>query len=62
LHPQHAELLDILRSPVMNHPALFMDMLMPLLPEVVASDLRLPHLHSASGRNANELRWGVIDA
>jgi sulfatase maturation enzyme AslB (radical SAM superfamily) len=62
LHPRHAELLDILRSPVMKHPALLMDMLMPLLPEVVASDLRLPHLHSASSRSANELRWGVLEA
>jgi pyruvate-formate lyase-activating enzyme len=62
LHPQHAELLDILRSPVMNHPALLMDMLMPLLPEVVASDLRLPQLHTASRRKVNELGWGAIDA
>ena len=62
LHPQHEELLDILRSPVMSHPAIEMAMLMPLLPEVVASDLRLPQLHSASRRQPNELRWGVIDA
>ena len=46
-HPKHRELLDILRSPFMNHPAIVMDMLMPLLPEVVASDLRLPLLHHA---------------
>ena len=61
-HPKHAELLDILRSPVMSHPAVDMEMLMPLLPEVVASDLRLPLLHTASRRKRNELRWGVIDA
>jgi uncharacterized protein YbaR (Trm112 family) len=61
-HPKHQELLDILRSPVMNHPTLVMDMLMPLLPEVVASDLRLPLLHNASRRKFHELRWSVIDA
>jgi wyosine [tRNA(Phe)-imidazoG37] synthetase (radical SAM superfamily) len=61
-HPKHRELLDILRSPFMNHPAIVMDMLMPLLPEVVASDLRLPLLHHASRRKFHELRWGVIDA
>ncbi len=61
-HPQHTELLDILRSPVMSHPAIDMEMLMPLLPEVVASDLRLPLLRHASRRKCNELRWGVIDA
>lgn len=62
LHPQHAELLDILRRPIMKHPAVDMVMLMPLLPEVVASDLRLPQLNTVSRRKANELRWGVIDA
>jgi hypothetical protein len=46
----------------MNHPALLMDMMMPLLPEVVASNVRLPHLHNASRRITHELRWGVIDA
>jgi len=61
-HPKHAELLEILRSPVMKHPALLMHMLMPLLPEVVASDVRLPQMHTASRRKANELRWGGIDA
>ncbi|HEY0323203.1 MAG TPA: radical SAM protein [Pyrinomonadaceae bacterium] len=62
LHPKHWELLDILRSPLMSHPTVDMEMLMPLLPEVVASDLRLPLLHTASRRKSNELRWGVIDA
>jgi wyosine [tRNA(Phe)-imidazoG37] synthetase (radical SAM superfamily) len=61
LHPKHRELLDILRSPIMSHPALVMDMLMSLLPEVVASDLRLPLLNNASRRKAHELRWGAID-
>ena len=61
-HPKHTELLDILRSPVMKHPAITMEMLMPLLPEVVASDLRLPLLQYASRRKTHELRWGAIDA
>lgn len=61
-HPQHAELLDILRSPVMNHPAVDIEMLMPLLPEVVASDMRLPLLRTASRRESQKLRWGAIDA
>jgi wyosine [tRNA(Phe)-imidazoG37] synthetase (radical SAM superfamily) len=61
-HPKHSELLDILRSPSMSHPAVDMEMLMPLLPEVIASDLRLPLLHNASRRKTNELRWGAIDA
>lgn len=60
-HPNHAELLDILRSPVMSHPAINMEMLLPLLPEVVASDMRLPLLQTASRRKAHELRWGAID-
>ena len=61
-HPKHAELLDMLRSPVMNHPAVDVEMLMPLLPEVVASDMRLPLLRTASRREAQELRWGAVDA
>ena len=61
-HPKHAELLDILRSPVMQHRSINMEMLMSLLPEVVASDLRLPLLETGSRRKANEVRWGVIDA
>jgi wyosine [tRNA(Phe)-imidazoG37] synthetase (radical SAM superfamily) len=61
-HPKHRELLDILRNPVMSHPTIDIEMLMPLLPEVVASDLRLPQLHYASRRKFHELRWGVIDA
>lgn len=62
LHPKHMELLDILRNPIMAHPAIDMEMLMPLLPEVIASDLRLPLLHTASRRKSIELRWGAIDA
>lgn len=61
-HPKHTELLDILRSPVMKHPIINMEMLMPLLPEVVASDIRLPLLQIASHRKGRELRWGAIDA
>ncbi len=60
VHPKHPELLGILRSPVMKHPALDLDMLMPLLPEVVASDLQIPLLQNASRRKYQELRWGVI--
>lgn len=56
-HPKHAELLEILRSPIMRHPALDVDMLMPLLPEVVASDLRLPLLaHLARPRALSSSR------
>lgn len=43
-HPRHAELLEILRNPVLKRPGINVEMLMPLLPEVVASDLRLPFL------------------
>jgi MoaA/NifB/PqqE/SkfB family radical SAM enzyme len=60
-HPQHAALLEILRSNALSHPAVDMEMLMQLLPEVVASDLRLPLLQHASRRKAHELRWGIID-
>jgi sulfatase maturation enzyme AslB (radical SAM superfamily) len=60
-HPKHAELLDILRSPVMSHRAIDMEMLMPLLPEVVASNMRLPLLNTASRRASQDLRWGVIE-
>lgn len=61
-HPHHGELLDILRSPVMSHPSVNMEMLLPLLPEVVASDMRLPLLQTTSRRKANELAWGSVDA
>lgn len=61
-HPKHTELLDILRSPIMDYPAIIMHMLMPLLPEVVASDLSLPLLQHTTRRKYNELRWGAIDA
>ncbi|MDX6529180.1 MAG: hypothetical protein QOH41_1470 [Blastocatellia bacterium] len=61
-HAKHRELLGILRSPIMSHPAVDIDMLMPLMPEVIASDLHLPLLHTASRRISQELRWGVIDA
>jgi tetratricopeptide (TPR) repeat protein len=61
-HPKHTELLDILRSPVMKHPTVDVEMLMPLLPEVVASDMRLPLLSIASRSESQELRWGAVDA
>ena len=60
-HPKHAELLDILRSPVMNHPAINMEMLMPLLPEVVASEIRLPLLRTTSRRESQRLLWSAVD-
>jgi hypothetical protein len=44
-HPEHAALLDILRDPLLQQPGIDLEMLMPLLPEVVASDLRLPLLY-----------------
>jgi wyosine [tRNA(Phe)-imidazoG37] synthetase (radical SAM superfamily) len=47
-HSCHAELLGILRSPVLKQTGMNVEMLMPLLPEVVASDLRLPLLYGAS--------------
>jgi pyruvate-formate lyase-activating enzyme len=34
-HPQHSELLSVLREPFMNDPRVDMSMLLPLLPEVV---------------------------
>jgi pyruvate-formate lyase-activating enzyme len=45
-HPDHVELLDILRNPLLQGPGINAQMLMPLLPEVVASDLRLPDLYT----------------
>jgi pyruvate-formate lyase-activating enzyme len=47
-HPEHAALLDILRDPLLKQPGIDLEMLMPLLPEVVASDLRLPLLYDSS--------------
>lgn len=47
-HSGHAELLGILRNPVLQHRRMNLEMLMPLLPEVVASDLRLPLLYGPS--------------
>lgn len=60
-HPKHAELLDILRNPVMNHPAVDAIMLMPVLPEAVAADAHLPQLSTASRRESYELLWGALD-
>jgi len=39
-HPDHAELLGILRHPELHHPRVNMDMLMPLLPEADAGRIR----------------------
>ena len=49
-HPDHAALLEILRDERMQGPGINAQMLMPLLPEVVASDLRLPSLYVPSRR------------
>jgi MoaA/NifB/PqqE/SkfB family radical SAM enzyme len=44
-HPEHAELLEVLRSPLLRGPLINRQMLMSLLPEVVASDERLEFLY-----------------
>ena len=49
-HRGHTELLEILRNPALKHRRMNLEMLMPLLPEVVASDLRLPLLYGTSPR------------
>lgn len=62
-HPEHRELLDILRSPIMKHPAIDMRLLMPLLPEFVASDAPVSQLLLiTSARKAYELHGGVSEA
>jgi len=44
-HPDHAELLEILRHPMLRRPTINMDMLLSLLPERVASDERMGFLY-----------------
>ena len=44
-HPDHAELLEILRNPLFERPSINMHMLMSLLPERVASDERIEFLY-----------------
>jgi len=44
-HPEHAELLEILRNPLLRGPLINRDALMSLLPEVVASDERMEYLY-----------------
>lgn len=61
-HPEHAVLLEILRDPVLKQPGIDIEMLMPLLPEVVASDLRLPLLYDASRRAIEEYLAGDQEA
>jgi MoaA/NifB/PqqE/SkfB family radical SAM enzyme len=53
-HPEHAALLEILRDPILRQPGIDIEMLMPLLPEIVASDLRLPLLYDTSRRAIEE--------
>lgn len=45
LHPEHPRLLEILRNPLLSGPRVNREMLMSLLPEVVASDMRLDYLY-----------------
>ena len=44
-HPNHAELLQILRNPMLDRPSINKQMLQPLLPEFVASDVRVEFLY-----------------
>jgi wyosine [tRNA(Phe)-imidazoG37] synthetase (radical SAM superfamily) len=44
-HPEHPELLEILRNPLFKRPSINIPMLMSLLPEVVASDERIESLY-----------------
>lgn len=44
-HPDHAELLEVLRHPSMQRPHIIKNMLQALLPEFVASDARFAHLY-----------------
>jgi hypothetical protein len=44
-HPEHSDLLEILRNPLLRGPLINRIMLMSLLPEVVASDERLEYLY-----------------
>jgi pyruvate-formate lyase-activating enzyme len=60
-HPEHAALLDILRDPLLQQPGIDLEMLMPLLPEVVASDLRLPLLYDTSRKAAAEYVAGSAE-
>jgi MoaA/NifB/PqqE/SkfB family radical SAM enzyme len=50
-HPDHADLLEILRDPRLQGPGINAQMLMPLLPEVVASNLRLQGLYTLPDEN-----------
>lgn len=43
-HPEHAELIEILRTPLLSGPSIDKQMLLSLLPEVVASDERMEFL------------------
>ena len=44
-HPEHAELLEILRHPVISRPSIIKLLLLPLLPEFVASDEKIDFLY-----------------
>jgi len=60
-HPLHPELLGILRDPILKHPRMNLEMLMPLLPEVVASDLQLPLLYGFSRRTDERPYRGNVE-
>ena len=53
-HPEHAALLEVLRDPLLQQPGIDIEMLMPLLPEVIGSDRRLPLLYDPSRRAVEE--------
>lgn len=61
-HPQHDDLLAVLRLPCLRHPVVNMRLLAPVLPEVVAADGSEPMLRTASNRELEEVRWSAIDA
>jgi len=44
-HPDHAELLQVLRDPIFKRPSINNHMLLSLLPEFVASDERIEFLY-----------------
>jgi len=62
LHPEHPELLAILRQPFMNDPRIDWDMLMPVLPEIIGSDLTNPLLRDRSRPEMRKLVAGEFAA
>jgi len=60
LHPDHAELLEILRHPTMQRKAVLKDQLLPLLPEVVASSSASEYLAKTKRETSNA--WNPYSA